>query len=51
MKRAVSMDRAGTKQAEAALGLSCAACFKEQACVFASSGALLIAKIAESLKI
>ena len=39
------------KAGRAALGLSCAACFKELACVFASSGALLIAKIAESLKI
>ena len=39
------------KAGRAALGLSCGACFEELACVFASSGALLISKIAASLKI
>ena len=45
------MDRAGTKHAERALGLSGGACFEELASIFASSGALLLAKIATSLKI
>ena len=39
------------KAGRAALGLSCGACFEELAGVFASSSALLLAKIETSLKI
>ena len=38
------------KAGRAAFGLSCVACFEQIACVFASCGALLYAKISADMK-
>ena len=47
----VCVSLTGTKQASKPLGVACAACFEQLACVFASCGAMLYAQILASQNI